>query len=204
MIVMLDTPQNLDECERELGLSVEQLFTPLTRRNPQRPEQCFAMDNGAFSKFEPDGFMRMLEKHSPRIDLCRWVAVPDIPGSAIRTLEAFHHWYHQLTGWPLAYVAQDGQETTPIPWDKCAAVFIGGTTAWKVGPHAESVLRACKVMGKWCHVGRVNTPGRLEHFTRLGADSCDGTGLAKFSEMREAIFSRMKSPMLNLNGETEP
>ena len=43
MLVMLDTPQNLDICALELGCEVEQLFTPLTRRNPQQPdhESCF-------------------------------------------------------------------------------------------------------------------------------------------------------------------
>ena len=37
MIVMLDTSQKFDSCESELGCAVEQLFTPLTRYNAQRP-----------------------------------------------------------------------------------------------------------------------------------------------------------------------
>ena len=45
MIVMLDTPQPLETCAKELGCEVEQLFTPLTRRNPQHPEKRFAIDN---------------------------------------------------------------------------------------------------------------------------------------------------------------
>lgn len=193
---MLDTPQTLDECESELGLPVEQLFTPLTRRNPQRPEQRFAMDNGAFARFESSKFEAMLAKHSDRRDLCRWVAVPDVVGSAIRTLECFGHWAQRMSGWPLAFVAQDGQEVLPIPWDQCAAVFIGGSTDWKLSRHAAAVIQAAKVIGRWVHVGRVNTPGRLEYFEELGADSCDGTGLARYSDMRHRIHNARTQPLL--------
>lgn len=196
MIVMLDTPQPLEECEAELGLPVEQLFTPLTRRNPQRLEQRFAMDNGAFARLEVSKFEAMLAKHSDRRDLCRWVAVPDVVGSAIRTLETWQHWVKRMAGWPLAFVAQDGQEALPIPWDQCAAVFIGGSTDWKLGRHAAAIIQAAKVIGKWVHVGRVNTPGRLEYFEGLGADSCDGTGLARYSDMRHKINQTKKTPFL--------
>ena len=91
MIVMLDTSQKFDSCESELGCAVEQLFTPLTRYNAQRPADHFAMDNGAFSRFNTDGFLTMLEKHKERRKLCRFVAVPDVVSSAIRTLEVFEH-----------------------------------------------------------------------------------------------------------------
>lgn len=193
---MLDTPQSLDECETELCLPVEQLFTPLTRRNPQRPEQRFAMDNGAFSRFEPSKFETMLAKHLDRRVLCRWVAVPDVVGSAIRTLECFQHWAKRMEGWPLAFVAQDGQEVLPLPWDQCVAVFVGGSTDWKMGKHAAAIIQAAKVLGRWVHVGRVNTPGRLEYFMDLGADSCDGTGLARYSDMRHKVNQTMKTPFL--------
>jgi hypothetical protein len=196
MIVMLDTPQDLGVCAEELGCDVEQLFTPLTRRNPQKPEQPFAMDNGAYSRFEARGFLTMLEKHAPRKNLCRFVAAPDVVGSATRTLECFDHWLPQLKGWPVALVCQDGQENMAIPWGKIAAVFIGGTTAWKLGGGAAAIVRAANVIGKWCHVGRINTPGRLEYFKELGADSCDGTGLARYSHMRMAIHESAISPRL--------
>jgi hypothetical protein len=196
MIVMLDTPQDLDECASELGCEVEQLFTPLTRRNPQHHDKPFAMDNGAFSRFEPSGFIKMLEKHEPRRHLCRFVAVPDVVACARRTMECFNHWRNKLHNWPLAYVCQDGQENIDIPWEHCAAVFIGGSTEWKMSKHAAAVVKASKVIGKWCHVGRINTPGRLEYFEDLGADSCDGTGLAQYSHMRLAIFEAKNSPTL--------
>jgi len=196
MIVTLDTPQDLKSCAEELGCDVEQLFTPLTRRNPQHPEQMFAMDNGAFSRFSVGGFMSMLAKHEPRKHLCRFVAAPDVVGSARRTLECFRHWQSRLASWPVAFVCQDGQEDLDLPWDSCAAVFIGGSTEWKMSKHASAIVKASKVIGRWCHVGRINTPGRLEYFEELGADSCDGTGLAQYSHMRKAIHDAAISPRL--------
>ena len=198
MIVMLDTPQDLKTCSAELGCAVEQLFTPLTRRNPQQPEQMFAMDNGAFARFEAKGFLTMLAKHEPRKDLCRFVAAPDVVGCARRTVECFRHWQPRLAKWPVAFVCQDGQENLDIPWDNLAAVFIGGSTDWKMSKHAAAIVKAAKVVGKWCHVGRINTPGRLEYFEDLGADSCDGTGLAQYSHMREKIYANKTMPELAL------
>lgn len=196
MIVMLDTPQPLDVCAAELGCEVEQLFTPATRRNPQKPEQAFAIDNGAFSRFEVREFSGLLEKHKPRIELCRWLAVPDVVGSARRTLECWEYWMPKLSAWPLAFVCQDGQENLPIPWAECQAVFIGGTTDWKMSKAASQIVAASRIMGKWCHVGRINTPGRFEYFESLGADSCDGTGLAQYSHMRERIARERAEPKL--------
>lgn len=200
MIVMLDTPTCLDECAAELGGAVvEQLFTPLTRYKPQRPEQNFAIDNGAFSNFDAQLFRNLLKRHEPRKSLCRFVSVPDVVGSARRTVEVFEIWKDDpaLAGWPLALVCQNGQENMPIPWGQIAAVFVGGDTDWKMGPHAAACIKAALALGKWVHVGRVNTPGRMEYFERLGAHSIDGTGLARYTHMREAVARSATEPELS-------
>jgi len=198
MIVLLDTCQPLAKCAEELGTRVEQLLTPLTYRKPQHEEHPFAIDNGAFANFDEASFIRLLERERPRREICRFVAVPDVVGSAQRTLEVFAAWQHRIREWPLALVCQDGQEHLPIPWRDIAAVFIGGTTEWKMSLHAAACIKAAKAIGKWCHVGRVNTPGRFEYFERLGADSVDGTGLAQYSWMREAIHRANNEPKLAL------
>ena len=198
MIALLDTSQDLVKCAEEIGVRVEQLLTPLTRYKPQMPECHFAIDNGAYSRFERDNFLSLLERERPRRDLCRFVCAPDVVGSARRTLEAFDHWEPKLAGWPLALVAQDGQEALPIPWERISALFIGGSTDWKLGPAAAQCVKAAGVIGKWCHVGRVNTPGRWEYFEQLGADSTDGTGLSRYSWMREAIYKNHREPQLAL------
>lgn len=197
MIVMLDTSSPLEKAAEELGgVRVEQLLTPLTRRKPQYPEHRFAIDNGAFAQFECENFLSLLERERPRRDLCRFVAVPDVVGSARRTLECFEAWRDRLAGWPLALVVQDGQENLAIPWESIAAVFIGGTTGWKLSDHAEAIVRASKIMGKWSHVGRVNTPGRYEKFKTMGADSIDGTGMSRYTHMREKIHQNETEPRL--------
>lgn len=194
---MLDTSHSFDEAEEELGCAVEQLLTPLTRFKRQRPDAMFAIDNGAFSGLNVKGFLALLEREYEARKQCRFVAVPDVVASAIRTLEVFEYWRYKLNGWPLALVAQDGQERLPIPWAGIDAIFIGGSTGWKMGQHAEHIIKAAKAIGKWVHVGRVNTPGRFEHFERLGADSIDGTGLSRYSWMREAIYEKANRPKLD-------
>lgn len=196
MLALLDTSEALDVCALELGCPVEQLLTPLTRFIRQKEHQEFAIDNGAFAGFDCAKFVSLLARENAAKHLCRFVTVPDVVGDARRTLEVFDHWKYQLTGWPLALAAQDGLENLSIPWKQLQAIFIGGTTAWKLGEHARAVIRAAQAMGKWVHVGRVNTPGRFEYFENLGADSIDGTGLSRYSWMREAIFASAEQPRL--------
>lgn len=196
MIVLLDTGTDLGECEQELGVPVEQLLTPLTRYSPQRPNAPFAIDNGAFSGFDVVSFESLLERERPRRHLCRFVALPDVVGSARRTLEVFRHWEGRLVGWNKALVAQDGLEDLDIPWLHIGAVFIGGSTDWKLSKYAADVIRTAKILGKWVHAGRVNTPSRFEYFESIGADSIDGTGLARYSWMRERIYRAVHEPSL--------
>jgi hypothetical protein len=190
MLVLLDTSQDLKQCGEELGCEVEQLLTPLTRFRRQYDQGRFAIDNGAFSGFRPDTFRALLSREHDARELCRFVAVPDVVASARRTLEVFEQWRYKLTGWSLALVAQDGLEDLPIPWNGISAIFIGGSTEWKLSKAAADVVRAAKSIEKWVHAGRVNTPGRFEYFEKLGCDSIDGTGLSRYSWMRERIHAR--------------
>ena len=193
MLVLLDTSESLDVCADELHCEVEQLLTPLTRFNLQRPGARFAIDNGAFAGFKAEAFRSLLLRELPRREECLFIAVPDVVGSARRTLEVFEHWRESLfETWPLALVAQDGQQDLPIPWDEIDAIFVGGSTEFKLSSHVEHIVRAAKCIGKWVHIGRVNTPGRFEYFEKMGADSIDGTGLSRYSWMRENIYKATK------------
>lgn len=190
MIALLDNGQDLEECAAEIGGPVGQLLTPLTRYRLRNPEEPFAIDNGGFSGLDTDGLMSLLKREEHHKERCLFVAVPDVVGSARRTLEVFDRWKTRLEGWRLAVVCQDGQEDLPLPWDEVSAVFIGGSTNWKCSPHVEHIIRAAKALDKWVHVGRVNDPRRFKHFEELGADSCDGTGIARYSHMRKAVAAR--------------
>lgn len=192
MIVMLDTPRkSWDLAHKEMsGMEIEQLLSPTTTRVLHDPEARFAIDNGAFANFSERSFNSLLEREWLRRYQCRFVAVPDVVGSARRTLELFEHFWTQLRGWPLAFVCQDGQEQVPVPWAEVDAIFIGGTDRFKESQAAIDCIKVAKILGKWVHVGRVNTPGRFEAFAMLGADSIDGTGIARYSHMRKAIHGR--------------
>jgi hypothetical protein len=196
MIAMLDTSEELAVCEAEIGCPVEQLLTPGTRFNLQREDAMFGIDNFAYSGFKAEPFLSLLEREKSNRGRCRFVCAPDVVGSAIRTLECYGDWRHKLAGWPVALVAQDGQESHAIPWHSITAIFIGGSTEWKMSKWVVHIIRAAQIMGKWVHVGRVNTPGRFEYFESLGADSIDGSGLARYSWMRERIYKAQNNPRL--------
>jgi hypothetical protein len=190
VIVLLDTSHDLDTCAEELGCEVGQLLTPLTGFRLREPDRPWAIDNGAFAGFDEKAYLARLRRSEEHREKCLFVTAPDVVGSARRTLEVFQRWLPRLDGWKVALVCQDGQEDLEIPWDDIAAIFIGGGTAWKLSDHAAHCIKAAQALGKWVHVGRVNDPARFEHFENLGVDSIDGTGLAKYSHMREAIAKR--------------
>lgn len=190
MLALLDTSERLEVCAQELGCDVGQLLTPLTRFRLQRPDLPWAIDNGAFARFDEKSFLSLLQREEHHKASCLFVTVPDVVASARRTLEVFARWKVRLASWPIALAIQDGQEDLEIPWDDIAAVFIGGSTEFKLSDGAAQVIKASKMLGKWCHVGRVNTPDRFDHFEKLGADSIDGTGMSMYSHMREKIAFR--------------
>jgi hypothetical protein len=196
MIALLDTSEDLAVCSQELGCPVEQLFSPLTRFSDKNPGGMKAADNGGFKGLDIKGYLSLLEREEQQIDRFRFIAVPDIVANARRTLELFDYWYPRLCRWPLALVAQDGQEDLPIPWEHIKAIFIGGSTRWKMSSSAADIIKTAKAMDIWAHVGRVNNPERWEHFLTLRADSVDGTGIARYSHMRTAIRDRKLYPSL--------
>lgn len=193
MIALLDNGQDLNECEREIGCKVGQLLTPLTRYRLR--SDTFAIDNGGFKKLDIPGLKSLLKREEANKSKCLFVSIPDIVGSAQRTIELFNHFHahDEFSGWKLAFVCQDGQESLPIPWDLIDAVFIGGSTSWKISAYVEQIIKTAKVLGKHVHAGRVNTPERWSWFEDQGVDSADGTGLARYTHMREAISNRSEA-----------
>jgi hypothetical protein len=188
---MLDTSDALAQCEAELGCPVEELLTPLTRRL-RHSDRMYAIDNGCFKKFNERGFKSLLEREmaAKSQDKCRFVVAPDIVGNAKLTLGVFRKWQREISrrGFPVALAGQDGLEELDVPWSRIGALFIGGTNKWKLSNAAADCVRAAKIMGKWVHVGRVNTDCRFDKFAALElVDSFDGTGISRYTWMREKI-----------------
>lgn len=107
-----------------------------------------------------------LKSMEPYRNNCIWIAGFDVLFDAQATLDSYAEFKSYLEGWPLAYVAQNGSESLPIPED-CAAVFIAGTTAWKESYEAFQVIQRAQTMGKAVHIGRVNWWRRFQKFAAL-------------------------------------
>jgi hypothetical protein len=134
-------------------------------------------DNGCFSdKFDEARWWAWLSAKNPAG--CLFAVAPDVVGDHEATLIRSAPWLPRIRalGFPAAFVAQDGATIDTIPWDTFDAVFIGGTTEFKLSDTALGILRAAKDRGKWTHVGRVNSRRRFMRFAGI-ADSCDGTFL---------------------------
>ena len=141
----------------------------------------WAADNDAFSKWDADKYREMLERIRGRKGMI-FVTAPDVVGDALATWRLFEKWWDELNGLPIAYIGQDGHDFSP-PWDFMSALFIGGTTKWKLGKQAANLIREAKERGKWVHMGRVNSYERTRYARWLGCDSIDGT---QFSWFRDA------------------
>jgi len=157
-----------------------------------RSTPWWAIDNGAYSKFVYDKFWNLLIETWIRqqAGMPLFVAVEDVVADGKRTLDLFMDWKIHLEDeigfipWNLALVLQNGMEDMDLPWDEFPAVFVGGTTDWKLYG-AISLAKEAKRRGKYVHVGRVNTHRRLRWARDvLGADSVDGTNFTRFPRVK--------------------
>lgn len=142
-----------------------------------REGRLFGLDNGCFGgEFDPARFFDVLSLLEPYRDQCLFVVCPDKVGDARRTLDLWEQWSARLqaAGWPVAFVAQDGQEDWDLP-DGIDWLFIGGSTSWKMGPGARACIQAARERDIPVHVGRVNSKKRMAYFKSLGCTSADGT-----------------------------
>lgn len=142
----------------------------------------WALDNGCYTNAYPgdDAYMALLDRLEPHRARCLFVTAPDEVGNAEVTLERFTVMAPRIkaAGWPVALVTQDGMTLDRIPWANVDWLFIGGSTAYKLGHITEQVIAHANRLAIPVHVGRVNSWRRYNHFRALGASSCDGTYIA--------------------------
>jgi hypothetical protein len=152
----------------------------------------WACDNDCFKQLHRAAYLRMLCRVAgqPRL---QWVVVPDVVADARATLARFRLWLPVLRyyGIPAAFVAQDGQEDLPVPWGDIACLFMGGSTQWKLSPHAARLIQEAHDRGKWVHVGRVSTLGRISHFDSLPVDSIDTTAVSRAPKHLRWMLERL-------------
>lgn len=152
----------------------------------------WAGDNGAFNPktyVGDDAFLDWCDK-LPRKG-CLFIVIPDVSrrpdgslgGDPVATWAKFQELAPivRAMGFPVALAAQDGIENMPNlaeQIDACDCLFIAGSTEWKVSLAAERVAKLARNAGKWVHMGRVNSWGRIERAAQaMGCNSADGTYL---------------------------
>jgi hypothetical protein len=157
------------------------MVTPRMRQGP--PEgQPWAADNGRYAspeEYTDAGYLAWLERWRPAAGRCLFATAPDVVGDAEATLELSLPMLRPIraAGYPVALVAQDGLEALPVPWEQIDALFIGGTTAWKLGEAAHELATQALARGLHVHMGRVNSLRRLRLARAMGCHSVDGTFL---------------------------
>jgi len=161
----------------EIGM----MCTPAEGRSPARAV-VWAADNGCYSHGYPGdaAWLRWLYRHRAHAHRCLFATAPDIVGDAAATLRRSlpHQAAIRDIGFRAALVAQDGLEYLGIPWHEFDVLFLGGTTAWKLGPAAAQLSADALHHGKPVHMGRVNSATRWHYARSLGCASVDGTFLA--------------------------
>lgn len=118
------------------------------------------VDNGAFTGFDAAAFASLLARVAGKPG-CLFDACLDVVGDARATLAQFEVWQPVLkaVSVPVALVAQDGLEHLEVPWDRIAALFLGGSPTWKLSEAGSGLAREARTRGVWVHVGRCNTRG---------------------------------------------
>jgi len=168
----------IDGSRKDIGLI-------LTRRMGNTPDLSripWAADNGCFAQgaaFDLGAFLVWLGARAQYRDSCLFAVAPDVLGNAEATWERSRPVLPQLMalGFKAALVAQDGIERHWVDWAAFDALFVGGTTRWKLSHHARETVAAAKAQGKLVHMGRVNSERRLRTAAMWGCDSADGTFL---------------------------
>lgn len=146
----------------------------------------WAADNDCFQGLDAPAFSAMCDTIR-ELPGCLFVTVPDSVADARTTARMFEIWAPALErrALPVALVLQDGLEELPAwldrTWHRLDAVFVGGSTEWKLSATAAAIARDARSRGLWVHWGRVNTERRIRHIAGTGAaDSFDGTKWCRF------------------------
>ena len=166
----------------------------------------WAADNDAYNGgFDARAFRTMLDRIAG-LPGCRFVAAPDVVGDWEATRDLWKPWLEEIVTrkLPAALVAQDGLKPWCVPWSQLDALFIGGTTEWKMGEEAALLIRVAQAHDKWVHFGRVNSTRRVRYAYSLNCDSADGSKYAVYRDtyLPAALAFLASGQQLPLSEET--
>lgn len=165
----------------------------------------YALDNGAFIKFDESKYFKMLENAKKISYIPLFTVIPDVVGDHNKTL---HNWYKYYPiikkyGFKMAFACQEGCSIDAIP-EESDCIFIGGKSArWKL----EFAYKLSKSnMKKWIHMGRVTTLKRLKYAEKLGINSVDGNWFfgGPNSKQYRDFMEHFEGPFFDKLGPKEP
>lgn len=192
------------ECTDQIGV----MLSFNAGKQAKHGHSIFAADNGCFAQgksYSDDKFLEWL--NSLNRQACLFATAPDVVADAVGTRKRAYPMLPKIRklGFKAAFVVQDGETADQILWDELDAIFVGGSTDWKLSQAAGDIVAEAKRRGKWVHMGRVNSFKRMRLAAAIGCDSVDGTYLAfepdnRKEKIKEWIKMLNKQPLLNLNG----
>jgi hypothetical protein len=122
----------------------------------------------------------------------------------LKTLERFREWHMWLCHLQrLAFVLQDGAERPGrVPWEApgLAAVFVGGSTRWKLGPEAADLVRQARRRGLHVHMGRISSARTIRYARSIGCTSFDSSRYSRWRELLldDGLAHASQPPQLRL------
>jgi hypothetical protein len=147
----------------------------------------YAIDNGAWTShqegtaFDDAALMRAVYLLGAGAD---WVVCPDIVMGGMGSLAMSLRWLPWvLDRARLALIpVQNGMVAADLAphIGPRVGIFVGGDDAFKEGTMG-AWARLAREHGAYCHVGRVNTRGRVGLCAAAGVDSFDGTSGSRFA-----------------------
>lgn len=188
------------------------LVVPGARNKPEAVRSLgltTAADNGAFSGLNVGAFCSMLGLYRESGVKLEWVACPDVVGDDEATFRLYGQWEPivRAFGFCPALVLQDGMDVVDMIMAKPDAIFIGGSTEYKLGSSVREIVRWARLQGKPVHMGRVNTEKRIRYAVEIGCTSCDGSGFSQWPDKRiplglkwiKRAINRHSQPRLPVN-----
>jgi len=127
--------------------------------NRIEPGVAWIADNSAYTGHYPgdDRYLAWLAARTVHRGQCAFATAPDVVGDAAATWARSRPVLPRIRalGYPAALVAQDGLEDLGIDWGLFDGLFLGGSTAWKLGPAAARLAAHARSLGLHVHMGRV-------------------------------------------------
>lgn len=172
------------------------LVTPRGIPKLSKTKGIFGVDNDCFNikSYSEEKFLKLLEavsKFENVKERCKFVNAPDVLNDFEETLKLYYNWYSIIKikyNLPISIVLQDGANIDNIPWDYIDAIFVGGSTEFKLSENVRTIIKEAQLQKKWVHVGRVNTKRRLAYCKLLEVDSVDGSSFARFENATLPVF----------------